>query len=474
MFLRVARILIANQIKAYRVHKFILFFDSLLLLLSAFIVISAFMAFRIPSFAEFIKTVYTTITSYISIRELIIKTSAAISALFYLSVLFGQDFFIVSRDQYPILIHPVSFTDFTFGKILSETFILLRFNYVILAALYGLTYIAGNRFSALAAFGVYVLGIVYISALSNLILLLKRFKLVKILSATLLLLSIYDLAKNTVTASYPIYVLLNAIVGCYTNYARTFPFFIAFFVSIALLYYSTVKFEPEFEMKFAIKKEKRFTSLKVRNPISKTFVELYRMKIIYVLFLSAIAYPLGFILKSLIPNFMRVLLSFLPICVMAFSGLVEYVLRQEAEMIWLYKVTNSTRQMALNMITKGYVAYFTMLLPLILLTLPIKASYLALSAASLVIVIVPIQSIGAVAVSKKVKFKSVRMSGMHSSYAIYSSVNMLYLILEVLLITTLVILALTIKNPVIIVVPSVIAAVIGTAILNVMLPKIEV
>ncbi len=122
MFLKVAKVLILNQIKTYRVHKFVLFVDALFFLSSALIVVSSFVAFSIPSFGNFMRFAYTTITSHVSIRTILIKTGAIFSAFLYVSAFLGQEFYLVSIDQYAILLHPVSFSDFVFGRVLSEAF----------------------------------------------------------------------------------------------------------------------------------------------------------------------------------------------------------------------------------------------------------------------------------------------------------------------------------------------------------------
>ncbi len=347
-------------------------------------------------------------------------------------------------------------------------------NYVIVVLLYGLTYIAGNRFSALAAFVVYIFGIVYFVILSNIFFILKKNSAFKALSAILLALSLYDLSTNHLTASYPIYLFLNAIVGCYTNYAKTIPFFLAFSASTVLLYYVTRKYEPEIERRVNVKKEKRFSSIAVKNTLSKAFVELRRSKILYVPLISIATYPLGLITKSILPNSIHYLSKMFPVFIIMFLSEVDYILRQEASLIWFYRITNSTRSLTLNLLAKGYITYFSLLIPLLFFLMPIGISALQIAlAVSLIVLIVPINSIGAVMLCRKTKFRGVKTANLYSSPAVQNTIYLLYLIIEITAFTAFAVIALMLKNSIYIIALSVFVAIIFAKILDHISARVE-
>jgi len=63
-----------------------------------------------------------------------------LGALNYL--IHGHHAYAVTRDQYPILLHPVSFKDFILGGIIAEAFAIAKFNVIGLWIFYSLTSIA--------------------------------------------------------------------------------------------------------------------------------------------------------------------------------------------------------------------------------------------------------------------------------------------------------------------------------------------
>ena len=432
-FLTVAKVLIVNQLKSYRVHKFMLVFDVLLILSFLVVTISAIISLSIPHAGDSVRHVYSEITSYVSVRDLIIKISAGVSALLYLSALTGREVYAVTRDQYPILMHPVSFRDFIFGRIIAEAFAVAKFNVVWLWIFYCLTFVAGSVFSALLAFFVFIVGFAYLGLIMTLISLLKRFELFKALCLVLAGLSVLDFVRGTVTASTPIYVWIYAITGCYVNLYRLIPFVLSLVLSISVLMLISEYLTPEVEQVYALRREKEVENVKVDNSLLKTFVELKRMKFWIFPFLAIVTYPAGIVMKSVIPKTLAEMLPFYVMFIMLST--VDHVILQEAGLLWIYRTCNAVKEFAKNVILKAVAVYFFLLVPALAFVLSIKFDLVVIvELVCIILLISSIQSVGAVLIASKSRFKTTRILGVYNTQSVAMNVQFLYMVAEMVVI----------------------------------------
>lgn len=473
-FLTVAKVLIVNQLKSYRVHKFMLIFDALLILSFLAIILSIITSLSFPHAGDFVRLVYSEITSYISIRDLIIKISAGLSALFYLSALTGREVYAVTREQYPILIHPVSFRDFIFGRIIAEAFVVAKFNVIWLWIFYGLTFIAGSVFSALLAFFVLIIGFMYLSIITTSISLLKRFELFKALCLILTGLSALDFVRGTVTASAIIYVWIYAVTGCYVDLSRLIPFAFALTISIVVLSVILEYLTPEIEPIYALRKERDVESVVVDNVLVKTFVELKRMMFWAVPLLAIVTYPAGILLRSVIPKTFAEMLPFYIMFILL--NTVDRIVLQEAGLLWIYRTCNTVKEFAKNIISKAVVAYLCLLIPALAFVLPIKFDVVIVAELICVILLISsIQSIGAVLIASRSKFKVTKLLSTYSTQSVAMNIQFLYMVAEMSIISVILLVVSLFKFALLILsIVSIASVVVGLKIVEKVASRVEV
>ena len=473
-FLTVAKVLILNQLKSYRVHKFILVFDAIMITFLFIFVVLALMVLNTPFASEFVRLLYSKITAYVSVGEIVIKLSAVLSALIYLPALFGRDIYRVTSEHYPILLHPVSFRDFLLGKTIADTFIFAKFNIAMIWIFYALTAIAGNAFSALLAFLVYVIGAIYLELLHTAIKLLKRFEWFKALCLVLAVLSVLDFAKGYVTVSLPVYIWIHAIVSCYTNFNGIAPFILALMILIAVLSVLSERLTPEIEPILVLRDEKTVKSVNISKTITKTFVELKRMRLWITPFFAILAYPVGLMLKSLIP---KTLTGALPFYIMfMLLGIVDHVVLQEASLIWFYRMCNAVKEFAKNVIFKAVAVYLCLLIPCLAFVLAIKPDLIVVAELIfLILLISAIQSVGATLTASKSRFKVTRLLGTYSTQSVAVHFQLLYMMAEMCIIAVILVIVTMFKFAlVILAIASIVSLFVGLKVVEKVATNVEV
>ncbi len=416
-FLTVARVLIANQIKAYRVHKFLVVFDLL-------IILSVMPIFLFSTSGEVVVELYRLLTSIVSLKTLKVLLASVISAIIFLTSAMRQERLVVVREHYPILIHPISLRDFLIGRVFAEVFVFLKLSFVTFALFYSLSHISGNLFSSILAFVVFVLGVVYLSAVATALSMLG----LRYLLFALSVLSLADAFTGNVTASYLAYVVIDAIHSCYTS-PNLLPFFVTFLLSFLFLSIVSEKVSVDVELiRYVPKKEVK--SSKVGGTLKKVLLELTRSKVVYAPLFVVPSFFAGKFVGSYLPrSFSNIALFYTIIPVVSF---MDFYAMQEATTLWFYRVNHAVGEFARGIILKTFLGGVLILSPLLAFFLPTGLNLQAIFVAvSLLAVLSPGVSLLAVKVASKSR-PSVRFSGMHESRAVEQGIAALHFVLLLL------------------------------------------
>ncbi|ADC65390.1 hypothetical protein Ferp_1236 [Ferroglobus placidus DSM 10642] len=419
-FLSVARVLIVNQIKAYRVHKYLLVVDLLILLT---FVPSMFLPFDKGVIVE----VYKLVTSFVSLEELKRILSSITSALIFVGAARTQGRIIVFKEQYPVFLYPVSVRDFLLGRIVSEVFIFLKFSIPIFLPFYLLTYISGNLLSAILAYSLLFFGLAYISAVSSALKLLGLRSALIVLS----LLSLIDLFTGRMTASLLFYVVVDAIHSCYTS-LNLLPFALAFIFSFSLLVVVSGRVRVDVEI-FHYLPKSNVRSERVEGILTKTLLELRRTKLIYAPLFAIFTFAAGkFIASSTsfkFPGFFVVYFALFVVSIMEFYAL------QEASVLWFYRINNSVGEFAKITLLKTFLSGMLVMLPVYAFFFPFVNSFgIVIPLVSLVASLSVVCSLLAVKISSKMRV-SVKFVGMQESRAMAESAAIFYFFLILLVVS---------------------------------------
>ena len=399
-FFGVARVLIVNQLKAYRVHKFLVISD---LLVTLGVLPAIFIG------KGFVIEFYETLTSYVSLESLKITLSSAISAIIFLSSARSRGRIIVFRDQYPIFLYPVSVSEFLLGRLLFEAFVLLRLSVPIFVFFYLLTYISGNISSAILAYVAFIIGLVYLSAISLSLKLIGMKSLLYLLTFV----SVLDALTGKITASLLFYIVIDSVHSCYAHPNLT-PIFLVFSASIALLLLLSSKANVDVE-EFRVTFRFNVKSENVNGTLKKTLLELKRSKILYSILLIPPSFLAGIFVDRMIsfeiPEFLAIYAALFVVSIM------EYYAMQEVAALWLYRVTNSVEFFAKSVIAKTFLSGLLSISPLVTFSIPLlKSPYVAVLSLSFVAVLSTICSIVAIKMASKTKI-SLRFMGVAESRA---------------------------------------------------------
>ncbi len=419
MILTVARVLLTNQIKAYRVHKFLIISDLLIY----------FGVLPILLYPDVVVLIYRDLTSFVSVETLKIYFSSIASAFIFLSSAIREGKLVVSKEQYPILMHPIEIRDFILGRIISETTFFLKFSPPILAYFYALTHISGNVFSAILAFTIFVLGIIYLESLTKILSVFRLRIVLLILSA----LSAFDALTGNITASYLIYIVVDAIHSCYKS-PNLVQFILVFTLSLSTLYIVSNR-RVDIELLHYTPKG-RDESSELKGILDKTFVELKRMKIIY----APILAPISFIFGKTLSGVAQINVSLMFVAIFSLIGFVEFCAMQEASALWLYRVNSAMGMFAKSIVLKSFLSSLLVFTPILAFFLPLGIdAYTILSIIFLLFFVSIVTSLVSIKIASNVR-TSVKFVGMHESEMVGQNTAILYSIVIVVLIAPLAIL----------------------------------
>ncbi len=422
-FLAVARVLVANQIKAYRVHKFLVVFDLL-------IALSVLPIFLLPGSGEVVVELYRALTGVVSLRTLKVLLASVISAFVFLTSATRRGALVVVKEHYPILLHPVSLRDFLIGRIASEVFALLKLSLVTFAIFFSLSYISGGIFSAVLAFFVFIFGIAYLSAVATALSLLG----LRYVLFALSVLSLVDAVTGNVTASYLAYVVIDTIHSCYTS-PNLLPFIAMFFLSFLFLSLVSERVSVDVELiQYAPKREVR--SERISGTLKKLFLEFRRSKVVYAPLFAIPSFFAGKVFASYLPrNLSDFAMMYSVIVAVSF---MEFHAMREASTLWFYRVNSAVGEFAKSVVLKAFLSGAFALTPIFAFFLPLGLSLqTAFVSASLLAALSPFVALLSVRLVSRSRV-SVRYSGMHESRAVEQSVTSLYFILFIVVASLLV------------------------------------
>lgn len=410
-FLGVARVLIVNQLKAYRVHRHLIVLDLLILLGFA-----PFFLLLIDN--KLVVEMYRMVTSLIPLEELKRYLSAVISALIFLDAARMRGKVITFKEHHSIFLYPVSVRDFLFGRILSEIFTFLKFSIPFLLMFYSLTYISGSLLSALLAYSLLLLGLAYLSAVSSALRLLG----LKNALIALSLLSILDILTGKITASFLFYVVVDAIYSCYTS-PNLLPFSVAFITSFTLLAVVSGKVQVDVEVLHQLLRS-NVRSEYVEGILTKSILELKRTKLIYTPILAVFTFSIGKLIASYLPNpFPSFVLIYV---VLPIASVMEYYAMQEAAVLWLYRVSNSVSEFARSIVLKTFLSGALTMFPILAFFAPLSVSLgVVILSVSFVAALSVVCSLVAVKLASEMRI-SVKFAGVPESRAVAESIGLFY------------------------------------------------
>ncbi|NOY11356.1 MAG: hypothetical protein GXO67_04580, partial [Archaeoglobi archaeon] len=347
--LRVAQILIYNQIRVYRFRKHTILTDALIILSALPVILS-------PSAgAVLVGGMLEYVNMTVGLERAKVIASSILMALILFNSALNSGKLVVSREHYAIFLHPVSVRDFIFGRLFASAFDFARFSLPLFAFLYALSKISGDTRSALLAFLITLIGSFYLSSISMLFTLLNK----RTLTLALAFFSLLDIAAGMAVVSYLIYTFIDALQSCYSTPQLTQFIFFAI-ASFSLLFALSGRVWIDVEViSFSPKVEVRSS-----NSMSwgtKPVTELRRMKVHYIPLLAIPAYLIAeFItlyLPSGLPDYFALYFAIPAVSFM------DFLARQESSTFWLYRSSDVVSEFAKVTILKAALGGYAVYLP---------------------------------------------------------------------------------------------------------------
>jgi hypothetical protein len=138
-------------------------------------------------------------------------------------------------------------------------------------------------------------------------------------------------------------------------------------------------------------------------------------------------------MKSVIPKTLAEMLPFYVMFIMLST--VDHVILQEAGLLWIYRTCNAVKEFAKNVILKAVAVYFFLLVPALAFVLSIKFDLVVIvELVCIILLISSIQSVGAVLIASKSRFKTTRILGVYNTQSVAMNVQFLYMVAEMVVI----------------------------------------
>jgi len=381
-----ARVLIKDSTSVYRAKKWMLVFDviSIAFAFSVYLLLSE----------EIVVEIYRTVTEFTSVEKVKLGISAAISLLLYMQMARKSNKLVVTPSHYALLLHPITLSDYFFAKTLHNAFMTLRYLMYALPITFALTAISGNTFSAILAFAILCLSVLYLATLEN----IAKIVNARVIGVILLVMSIFDLTSGKVTASLPVYLAVDAFTRCYTD-INVFPFLLAFALSQISLYVAAGRYDPEISL-IKLDAHLKGKSERVSGALGKVMVEAKRLKLPHMVAAAPLTYAAGKFLP--LPNIFQYGHAFLIIFVIV----VEYAVLEEASTLWMYRLCNAVRDFVKSMYLKSFAYSAVVMIHLTAFALAKTDVYtFVLKIVSAVLIIIPFYSILAIYLTSKTRFR---------------------------------------------------------------------